>query len=411
MGLFFAKFKAMVAATVKTQIGLMALFLLAPLFTSSQQAHAYEESARMILRLDANNVNLRSERHPHRPFARVNAGTEIEIAFDPSLLPQGRSPSRADLVRIVRSMESSRVPRRTAEGNLVHFPAQGVLIRSVGEGSSANLPENVSGLIHLNSLVASGSLSPVHVLVPGQQGYAPVRILDPQAAREPAPAASAVTPPARHSAPLQAAPLPPRRQQDFFSAAARALLGPSRMDQVCDRLRSYSPEELARSYQAFEAIRSQSRAARLGTQRFSQTSGVERMIAHARRFAYPESNGQCLAKVRDALHVGGLTPDRIMYPYGSRENWAVNFGPQLAARGFRNLMSDPQSAGLIRSPEDAPVGAVLVYEGTNQRNHKGHTEIRTSDGYVSDYFSRRAVSEGAGGRPNGYRLIGVWVPR
>jgi hypothetical protein len=400
MALFrFLKFKALLS----TKIALLAAFIFASEAFLAKQATAYEESARLVLRLDANNVNLRSGRPPHRPFARLGAGTEIEIGFDPALMPQGRSPTRAELARIIRSLEAKRVPRRDAEGNITHFPAQGVLVRRLGEGSSANLPENITGYIALSSFLASGSLNPVYSLQPGQVGYSAIGAARPQAAArgsEPLPApVVAIAPPA-----------PPRPRQDFFSMASRALLGPSRQEILCEQVRSMNPSQLARFNDVLQAMRSQQVATRLGTQRFSQDPSVARMIAHARRYAYPSSEGSCLAAVREALHAGGLTRDRITYPFGSRENWAVNFGSQLAARGFRNLLADPQSANLIRSPADAPVGAVLVYEGTTARNHHGHTEIRTADGYVSDYFSRRSLAEGPGGQPTGFRLIGVYVP-
>lgn len=45
--------------------------------------------------------------------------------------------------------------------------------------------------------------------------------------------------------------------------------------------------------------------------------------------------------------------------------------------GFRRLP--------VRSPLNAPVGSVLVYGGSGA----GHVEIRTRNGYVSDYRSRR----------------------
>jgi hypothetical protein len=38
----------------------------------------------------------------------------------------------------------------------------------------------------------------------------------------------------------------------------------------------------------------------------------------------------------------------------------------------------------IRDPNAAPIGAVLVY---GNKNH-GHVEIRTKDGFVSDYHSK-----------------------
>jgi hypothetical protein len=39
----------------------------------------------------------------------------------------------------------------------------------------------------------------------------------------------------------------------------------------------------------------------------------------------------------------------------------------------------------LKNPYKAPIGAVLVYGGRGA----GHVEIRTSDGFVSDYFSTK----------------------
>lgn len=52
----------------------------------------------------------------------------------------------------------------------------------------------------------------------------------------------------------------------------------------------------------------------------------------------------------------------------------------------------------IRSPEAAPIGSVLVYGGRGA----GHVEIRTAEGYVSDFVSRK---------PSPRPLLGVYVKR
>lgn len=52
----------------------------------------------------------------------------------------------------------------------------------------------------------------------------------------------------------------------------------------------------------------------------------------------------------------------------------------------------------IRTPEAAPIGSVLVYGGRGA----GHVEIRTAEGYVSDFVSSK---------PSPRPLIGVYVKR
>ena len=64
------------------------------------------------------------------------------------------------------------------------------------------------------------------------------------------------------------------------------------------------------------------------------------------------------------------------YPDGISAKYA---GKELTENyGFQKLKN-------ITDPENAPVGAVLVYGGTGY----GHVEIRTEDGYVSDFKTTR----------------------
>ena len=56
--------------------------------------------------------------------------------------------------------------------------------------------------------------------------------------------------------------------------------------------------------------------------------------------------------------------------------WAKEAGTELCAKyGFKKLD--------VRSPLQAPVGAVLVYGGADA----GHVEIRTTTGFASDFVS------------------------
>lgn len=119
------------------------------------------------------------------------------------------------------------------------------------------------------------------------------------------------------------------------------------------------------------------------------------------------SQGRCYAWVKTALQKAGAVPD---YMPGVA---AKNAGPALEKRGFVNLLDQPGHG--IRSPYDAPKGAVLVYgaaPGATDRNARyGHIEIRTDKGFASDYASARArtgaAAEGMEGRNR--VLIGVYV--
>ncbi len=114
----------------------------------------------------------------------------------------------------------------------------------------------------------------------------------------------------------------------------------------------------------------------------------------ARRSVLPRSTGKCYRYVKRAL----LTSGAVDHYLGGVS--AIEAGPLLTQQGFVDLLGN--TAAGIRSPYDAPIGAVLVYKATAFATDKnrihGHIEIRTDDGFASDYFSPRART---GPRENG----------
>jgi hypothetical protein len=93
------------------------------------------------------------------------------------------------------------------------------------------------------------------------------------------------------------------------------------------------------------------------------TLAEERSNAH--------SKGACWHYVKHALVSSGIINS---YP---KTAYAAEAGDELMhSYGFKRLP--------IRDPYAAPIGAVLVY-GNRSR---GHVEIRTKDGFVSDYHSK-----------------------
>ena len=130
----------------------------------------------------------------------------------------------------------------------------------------------------------------------------------------------------------------------------------------------------------------------------------------ARASVLPKSAGKCYRYVKRALLKAGAVDH---YLEGDR---AVVAGPILAANGFVDIL--PLSGAKIGSPYDAPAGAVLVYKASRDavdvNRIYGHIEIRTADGFASDYFS---VNARTGARANGLcgvgragrTLFGVWV--
>jgi hypothetical protein len=118
-------------------------------------------------------------------------------------------------------------------------------------------------------------------------------------------------------------------------------------------------------------------------------SGVEydaRMIRAAeiaRSRAHPKTTWYCWRYVKDALLASGVIASRPTTP------WAKDAGEELCRRfGFRRLD--------INDPRRAPVGAVIVYGGQDA----GHVELRTANGFVSDFVSSTPYP-----RP----LVGVFV--
>lgn len=106
------------------------------------------------------------------------------------------------------------------------------------------------------------------------------------------------------------------------------------------------------------------------------TIAEERAHAHSRR--------QCWHYVKEALLAAGVIGSRPTSVY------AKQAGQELVSNfGFKKLA--------VTDPYQAPVGSVLVY---NASRAAGHVEIRTKDGFVSDFRSKT---------PSRRPLLGVFV--
>ena len=92
------------------------------------------------------------------------------------------------------------------------------------------------------------------------------------------------------------------------------------------------------------------------------------------------SLGRCYKYVKIALLASGMTKHYL------GQEAAKNAGPELKKEGYRDLL-DNQDHGM-KSPYDAPEGAVIVYDVTD-RTPWGHIEVRINGGFASDYFSER----------------------
>ena len=106
------------------------------------------------------------------------------------------------------------------------------------------------------------------------------------------------------------------------------------------------------------------------------TIAEERAHAHSRR--------QCWHAVKEALLASGVISSR------PKTEYAKQAGQELVNNyGFRKLP--------VNDPYQAPVGSVLVY---NANRAAGHVEIRTEDGFASDFLSKT---------PSRRPLLGVFV--
>jgi hypothetical protein len=103
----------------------------------------------------------------------------------------------------------------------------------------------------------------------------------------------------------------------------------------------------------------------------------------AQQRANAHSQGLCWRYVKQALLAAGAVTS---YP---KTSYAIDAGEELVRSfGFTRLS--------VHNPYAAPLGAVLVYSDLK----RGHVEIRTRDGFASDYHSNNACF---------YHLVGVYT--
>lgn len=108
---------------------------------------------------------------------------------------------------------------------------------------------------------------------------------------------------------------------------------------------------------------------------------LRRAATIAQERANARSRARCWQYVKEALLRSGAVSSypKTAYAYQAGEELARNYG-------FKKIS--------VRDPYAAPLGAVLVYGG------RGHVEIRTKSGFVSDYHSKNRCF---------YRLLGVYA--
>ncbi len=152
-------------------------------------------------------------------------------------------------------------------------------------------------------------------------------------------------------------------------------------------------------------------------EKYSASPKVQKMIDFALRKKKPSSTGFCYRSVKEALYnkkggnglISAKPPDRAAIQ--AKDTLEKKFG-------FVNLLDVEPYKSELKSPSDAPKGAILVYS-SGRRCGKvpdcGHVEIKTGEpgepGYVSDYYSKTAINETPFALRFGtkYKLIGVMI--
>tara|TARA_B100001248_G_C27399060_1_gene468346 strand:- start:4683 stop:5705 length:1023 start_codon:yes stop_codon:yes gene_type:complete len=128
---------------------------------------------------------------------------------------------------------------------------------------------------------------------------------------------------------------------------------------------------------------------------------VNQMILYGLKVYRDSSLSLCYAYVKQMLSDGGGLIS--LYPGGSIAYHATK---ELPKAGFVDLLDNPYYQDLIQEPEQAPRGSVLVYR---RRNRPGHIEIRTRDGFLSDYYSSKPITKTKNGAL--YSLESVFIKK
>lgn len=153
--------------------------------------------------------------------------------------------------------------------------------------------------------------------------------------------------------------------------------------------------------------------------KYSESDEVNYTIYSAMRNKKSRSQGYCYRSVKKAL-LASPKNKKGLIPYHYSDLPALNAKESLKKFGFVNLLEIEPYKTQMKSPSQAPKGAVLVFSSgipcdSGRVLDCGHTEIKTNNpgkpGYVSDYYSADAINETAGARRYGtrYKLVGVMI--
>jgi hypothetical protein len=143
--------------------------------------------------------------------------------------------------------------------------------------------------------------------------------------------------------------------------------------------------------------------------RYQDSPEVDQAIRILERKNCPKPTSKsrdCVSYVKRALRLSGLAE-----PFSSQlrikgETGSERLGKSLEDQGYRNLR-DTEYAPWTYDPRNAPRGAVLVYADTTGTGRGGHVEVRTDNGFASQFCDSRPVTEHSTG--GNFELVGVYI--
>ncbi len=136
---------------------------------------------------------------------------------------------------------------------------------------------------------------------------------------------------------------------------------------------------------------------------YQSSTQVRRMVEMAEQVGRTRSTGRCVRHVKSLLGSSGVSRD--FAGDGTIRSWDLE--RSLRGQGFVNIAP---GAGHM-TPASAPEGSILIYYNPslplNARYQRGHVEIKTSRGGVSDF--RRSFNSNEGVLGRNWQLVGVYI--
>ena len=320
------------------------------------------------LQIKDDNVQLRAlSDGAMRPVGILTAGSTVDVPDDYRVMRSGHVDVQASLAKWLSQSgySQTRNPQLKSGGDANDFFFPVHIVRASPMSAVAGLHANREYYVSLRYLAQHGALLQTTEKAPvyDWQTTAPLESLAARA--EMAQAARSVEATADcHCGETTQAPAFRKSLSDTAVALHSA--------------QNQSPK-VVRQFAQHESAPTQRLATESRVNAASEDANTAAEIRFAMANRYARSQFHCWHAVKAALYAGGLVPR------GSLTTGAASSAiSDLRRQGWTNLVTHGQS-DLRSRPDLAPVGSVIVY--SDSQGGYGHTEIRTSKGFVSDYFS------------------------